>query len=147
MTRLRLISALALVLSVGAVSPAKPMSSANFTVVVENLRSADGDVRIALWSDPEGFTEADAAVAETGQKAQFGRVIFRFSGLPTGRYAIASFHDENGNGDFDRTFLGLPKEGLGFSNGAWISLGPPAFDEAAVDVEAPNQVIVVKLRY
>jgi len=147
MIGLRSTAALALVFVVVAVSPAKPMSSADVTVVVENLRSADGDVRIALWSAADGFTEADSVVAETKQKAQFGRVIFRLAGLPTGRYAVVSYHDENGNGDFDRTFLGLPKEGLGFSNGAWISLGPPAFDEAAVDVEAPNEVIVVKLRY
>jgi len=147
MTRLRLIAALALVFVVAAGSPAKPMSSADVTVVVENLRNANGDVRVALWSTADGFTEADSVVAETKEKAQFGSVILRLAGLPTGRYAVVSYHDENGNGDFDRTFLGLPKEGLGFSNGAWISLGPPAFDEAAVDVEAPNEVIVVKLRY
>ena len=147
MIGLRPTAALALIFLVMAHSPATPMTAPGITVVIENLRSAEGDVRVALWTDPDGFTEPEAAVAETGQKAQLGHVIFRFAGLPPGRYAIASFHDENGNGDFDRTFLGLPKEGLGFSNGAWIGLGPPAFDEAAVEVKNPNQVIVVKLRY
>ncbi|MHA1601117.1 MAG: DUF2141 domain-containing protein [Alphaproteobacteria bacterium] len=147
MNRLRPIAALALVFLVVANNPAKPLTPPGFTVVVENLRSDKGDVRVALWSDPDGFTEPEAAIAETGQKAQIGQVTFRFAGLPAGRYAIASFHDENGNGDFDLTFLGLPKEGLGFSNGAWIGLGPPAFDDAAVEVNVSSQVIVVKLRY
>ena len=123
------------------------VAGANVTVVVENLRSDRGEVKIALWSRAEGFTEPEDAVVETGQAAEAGQVAFTFSGLPPGRYAIASFHDENGNGSFDRTFLGLPKEGLGFSNDAWIGLGPPSFDEAAVDVVEPDQVIVVKLRY
>jgi len=147
MIRLRPIAALALIFLVAGNSPAKPMTRAGITVVVENLRSDKGVVRIALWSKADGFTEPDAAVAETGKKAQLGRVVFTFTDLPAGRYAIASFHDENGNGDFDRTFLGLPKEGLGFSNGAWISFGPPAFDEAAVEVNVPNKLIFVKLRY
>ncbi|HEY5597699.1 MAG TPA: DUF2141 domain-containing protein [Kiloniellales bacterium] len=124
-----------------------PMGLAEVTVVVENLRSADGDVRIALWSNPVGFTDPKAAVAETGQKAQLGQVTFTFSGLPPGRYAIASFHDENGNGAFDRTLLGLPKEGLGFSNGARINLGPPTFEAAAVEIAGTAQVVVVELRY
>ena len=143
----RLIAALALILLVVANTPAQAMAGTGITVVVENLRSDKGEVRVALWSDAEGFTEPELAVAETGKKAQIGRVTFTFADLPLGRYAIISFHDENGNGDFDRTFLGLPKEGLGFSNGAWIGLGPPAFDKAAVEVIVPNQVIVVKLRY
>ena len=147
MINFRPIAALALIFLVMAHGPAKPMAVAGITVVVENLRSDKGNVRVALWSDADGFTEPEAAVAETGKKAQIGRVTFLFTGLPPGRYAIASFHDENGNGDFDRTLLGLPKEGLGFSNGAWINFGPPAFDEAAVEVIFPNQVIVVKLRY
>ena len=120
---------------------------ANVTVVVENLRSDSGEVRLALWSRAEGFTQPEDAVVETGQAAKAGQVIFTFNGLPPGRYAIATFHDENGNGDFDRSFLGLPKEGLGFSNDARIGLGPPSFDDAAVDVAEENQVIVIKLRY
>ena len=152
MHRFLLITLLALFFVGLATAQARPvdpanLTIANLTVVVENLRSDSGEVRIALWSGAEGFTEPEDAVAETGQSAKAGQVTFTFSGLPPGRYAIASFHDENGNGSFDRTFLGLPKEGLGFSNGAWIGLGPPTFDEAAVDVAEPDQVIVVKLRY
>lgn len=138
---------LAALLLVQAPGPALPSETIDVTVVVENLRSGDGDVRVALWSRADGFTDPDAAVAEAGQKAHEGQVAFTFKGLTPGRYAIASFHDENGNGSFDRTFLGLPKEGLGFSNGAMIFLGPPTFDAAAVEVARATQVLVVKLRY
>jgi uncharacterized protein (DUF2141 family) len=124
-----------------------PSETIDITVVVENLRSGDGDVRVALWSRPDGFTDPKAAVAEAGQKAHSGQVAFTFKGLTPGRYAVASFHDENGNGSFDRTFIGLPKEGLGFSNGARVNLGPPTFDAAAVEVARATQVLVVRLRY
>jgi uncharacterized protein (DUF2141 family) len=136
----------ALVLTLAS-GPAQPSETIDITVVIENLRSSSGDVRVALWSRADGFTDPDAAVAEAGQKAHEGQVAFTFKGLTPGRYAIASFHDENGNGSFDRTFLGLPKEGLGFSNGARIFLGPPTFDAAAVEVAAASRVLVVKLLY
>ncbi len=125
------------------------MEGLEVTIVIDNLRSARGQVRIALWSGPDGFADGDAdtAIVETGQPARPGVVRFTIPGLAPGRYAVASYHDENGNGEFDQTWIGLPDEGLGFSNGAWIGLGPPAFDEAAVEISEKDRVIVVTLRY
>jgi uncharacterized protein (DUF2141 family) len=123
------------------------MDGLEVTIVIDNLRSALGQVRIALWAGPEGFTDADAAIVETGQPARSGEVRFTIPGLAPGRYAVASYHDENGNGKFDQTWIGLPDEGLGFSNGAWIGFGAPAFDEAAVEISEKNRVIAVTLRY
>ena len=115
--------------------------------MIANLRSGDGQIRIALWDDPETFATDDTALADANQAARPGEVRFTFQGLPPGRYAVVGYHDENGNGGFDQTWIGLPDEGLGFSNGAWIGFGPPAFDEAAVEISADAQVIVVTLRY
>ena len=39
------------------------------------------------------------------------------------------------------------KEPLDVLDGAWIGLGPPSFDEAAIDIKAATRVIRVKLRY
>ncbi len=123
------------------------VDSLEVTIVVDNLRSAQGQVQIALWSGPDGFADGDAAILKAGQPARPGAVRFTIPGLAPGRYAVASYHDENGNGKFDQTWIGLPDEGLGFSNGAWIGFGPPAFDEAAVEIGADAYVIVVTLRY
>ncbi len=123
------------------------MDGLEVTIVIDNLRSARGQVRIALWAGPEGFTDADAAIVETRQPARSGAVRFTIPGLAPGRYAVASYHDENGNGEFDQTWIGLPDEGLGFSNGAWIGLGPPSFEEARVEITGNQTIIAVSLRY
>ncbi len=68
------------------------------------------------------------------QAARPGEARFTFRGLPPGRYAVVGYHDENGNGAFDQTWIGLPEEGLGFSNGAWIGFSAPSFAEAAVEI-------------
>ncbi len=131
----------------GSATPPGAMESLDLIIVVENLRSAQGRVQVALWLGPEGFATDEAALVEAGQPAKPGQVRFTVPGLAPGRYAVAGYHDENGNGAFDQTWIGLPDEGLGFSNGAWIGLGPPAFDEAAVEVTQEARVIVVSLRY
>ncbi len=41
-----------------------------------------------------------------------------FEDIPPGRYALAVIHDENMNGKLDANWLGVPKEGYGFSNDA-----------------------------
>ncbi len=123
------------------------LEESELTVVIANLRSGDGQIRVALWNDPETFATEDTALAEANQAARPGESRFTFQGLPPGHYAVVGYHDENGNGGFDQTWIGLPDEGLGFSNGAWIGFGAPSFEEAAVEITQTQRVIVVNLRY
>lgn len=134
--------------ALGALSHgAQAVEGSELTIVVENLRSAEGNVYVALWDAAEGFTKHDAALILSDRPATFGQVRFTFNSLKPGLYAVVSFHDENRNGDLDRTWLGLPDEGLGFSNGARIDLGPPSFEEAAFELKAEHEVVTVRLRY
>jgi len=130
--------------------PAVPVNQVNLgdlTVVVENLRSDQGQVFLALWQDPDGFTDPDAAMSKRKAVPRGNVARVTFPDLKPGRYALASYHDENDNGKLDQTWIGWPEEGIGFSNGAWISLGPPSFRAAAVEVAPGTQAIVISLRY
>ena len=118
------------------------------TVVVENLRNDRGLVWVALWKDAKGFTKSKAALTKLRAPAENCAVSFTFAALAPGRYALATYHDENANGRLDQTWSGWPKEGLGFSNNTWISiLGAPSFKAAAVEIEAGAKSIVIPLRY
>ena len=55
--------------------------------------------------------------------------------------------DENDNDDLDRTLLGLPKEGIGFSNDAPFRFGPPSFGDAAFQLTPAGGRIRFHLRY
>jgi uncharacterized protein (DUF2141 family) len=129
-----------------AAAPAA-LEAPELIVAVANLRSGDGRIRIALWDDTKTFATDDTALAEVNHAARPGEVRFTFRGLPPGRYAVVDYHDENGNGGFDRTWIGLPDERLGFSNSARIGFGAPSFEEAAVEIPHSQRVIVVNLRY
>lgn len=121
------------------------LRAADLEITVHNVANNRGRVLVAICTeatflgDQCPYTGAEPAVAGTTT------VIVR--DISPGTYAIQAFHDENENLDLDRTLLGFPKEGVGFSNDAPIRFGPPRFRDAAVPVTAPTQRTAFSLRY
>ena len=60
---------------------------------------------------------------------------------------MALLHDENANGKADRAMGMMPKEGFGFSRDAKVKMGPPAFDEAAVEIDRAPRTLPIRMRY
>ena len=117
-------------------------------VVIEEIRSPRGRIHVGVWSSAESFGDAESRVAGSSAEVTGANQTLVFEGLAPGSYAIAAYHDENDNGEFDRTWIGLPDEGLGFSNGAWISIfGAPSFESAAIELRGPATRAVITLRY
>ena len=131
----------AIVLSTG-IAQADPQTP---TVEITGLRSTDGIVRVAVFDETTPFPGGEA-ITRIAVPAQDDRVVLTLTNLPSGRYAVAFFHDENANNEFDRGVFGLPLEGFGFSNDAQVLLGPPDFDEAAIDFAATDR-ISARMRY
>ena len=144
MTRIRVL-ALALFLLPLAATAA---SAADLTVTVKDVRNASGTVRIAVYDSESSFGKPQLAKAKQKANAKTGEVTFIFHNLPAGKYAVAAFHDENGNGKLDRNSLGAPTEGYGFSNEAQGTAGPPKFAQAAFDFDGKTkQSIAFSLNY
>jgi uncharacterized protein (DUF2141 family) len=123
---------LALGLGLGASGAA---SAAELTVIVRNARNTAGIITVSVFNSKETFLDNDLEFASIDVPARPGDIPVVFEGLPPGRYAVAAFHDENVSGSVDTNFLGIPIEGYGFSNGAYVFLGPPSFEAAAVNLE------------
>ena len=124
-------------------------AAADLGVGIEGLRSAEGDVRVALHRQvPDGDFPGDAGVvAATIRSAAPGAVRVVFADLAPGDYAVAAFHDADGDGELATNFLGMPTEGYGFSNGAVGFMGPPGFEAAAVSVGTDDVRISVTIVY
>ena len=124
--------------------------AADLEVSVEGLRSAEGNVRVALHrrADDAEFPDGDG-VAGMFRPAEPDVVRIVFVDLPPGDYAVAVFHDADGDEELGTNILGIPIEGYGFSNDARGFMGPPSFDAAAVTVGADDDVrsIVVTIGY
>lgn len=58
-----------------------------------------------------------------------------------GTYAVIAAHDENGNGELEPNFLGIPQEGVGTSGKA--RKGPPRWKDAKFDVPGTTTISIV----
>ncbi|GAB5521300.1 MAG: DUF2141 domain-containing protein [Rhodothermales bacterium] len=111
-------------------------TTVTLTVKVANAVSSDHRVYLGIQD-------------ETGQAVQQGEAeldnktaTFTFKSMPTGRYAIQVYHDENGNGKLDTGAFGIPQERYGFSNNAQARFGPPSLEERLFTLSANTKVII-----
>ena len=135
----------ALAASSNVASQAGQSTSHTLIVEIAGLRNAKGVLRLCLAGKGGPFPDCGANARNASVKAQSGTVRYTFSGLPEGDYAVAAFHDANGNGKLD-TMLGVPREGFAFSNNPPLRPRAPNFAESRIFLsrDAKTQL---KMRY
>jgi len=115
---------------------------------VLGLRSDRGDIRCSLFSSAEDFPNNGDLMAKITTAPIVDRsATCVFTGVAPGVYAVVLFHDENGDGKFNRNWIGLPEEGYGFSDDAPAHFRPPRFDEASFSFAGGALEIPVNIRY
>ena len=127
------------ILSLSAVTLARGGNNDLF-VIVSGLRSQEGNVHIALYNDPDRFPKSDGMILRAEVPILEGAARHKFTGLTHKLYAVAVYHDENDNDEFDQGFLGVPLEDYAFSNNASVFLGPPSFARAAFAVPETQEM-------
>ena len=127
-----------------ALQSGAPLGSIELTVA--GLRSAHGLIQVCLTAAPAHFPDCAKDPAARRATVQAGVTVLRFADLPAGDYAIALFHDENGNGVLDTRFR-VPVEGFGFSNNPRVYFGPPSFAAARFAVGDGRVAETVRVRY
>lgn len=115
-------------------------------IVVGNLRSAKGLVRVCLTADPDNFPACVDDARAVTRTVPAREAMIDISGLPLGQYAFAVIHDENSNSKLD-TFAGIPREGFGFSRNPAATFGPPRFAAARFALDGDAEKQQVKMRY
>ncbi len=128
----------------GAVSAAPT----RIQVVAHGLRSEQGRLRAALFAAKEGFPN------DAEKSLQWGYATLRgsegsmeFEPVAPGVYAVAVFHDEDGDGKLAKDWLGRPEEGWGVSRDAEGTFGPPSFADSAFEAQGDTMTVHVKMRY
>ncbi|MBU7586279.1 MAG: DUF2141 domain-containing protein [Nostoc sp. TH1S01] len=120
----------------------------NLTVEIDGLKNTQGQVCASIFASSQGFPgDRDRVIERQCTKITEKSVKLTFTNLKAGNYAVAVMHDENDDFTVNRTDLGFPLEGFGFSQNPEIRDRAPTFEEAAVLVAGANTDITIHLKY
>jgi uncharacterized protein (DUF2141 family) len=111
---------------------------------VVNVPSPKGHIRISVCTR-DTFLHHSCAFEATAPAA-VGETTVVLPDVPPGTYAAQVFQDEQDDGIVHRNFVGVPTEGIGFSNDAPLHLKGPTFKEAAFQVGQQTVELRVRLR-
>lgn len=118
-------------------------------IQVSELRSNEGHIIVAIFDNEKSFVDEDPKMHKTFKKTKVknGRLNLRFD-LPAGSYGITIVDDENKNGEMDYNFVGMPKEGFGFSDYYHTGLTKPTLNDFKVQIKkGKTNKINCKVRY
>ena len=122
-----------------------PALAAQLDIELAGIENDHGLVRVAVCT-PATFTIRNCPFTGAAP-AKPGSVVVRMPDIPPGRYAVQAYHDEDGNGRLRKGLFGLPAEAIGFSREARVRLGPPPFEDVAMDVAEPVTATRLRLRH
>lgn len=115
---------------------------------VVGLNAAKGNINFSVYPD-----DASRFLAK-GEKLARQRVTAAQPAttaclvMPAaGTYAIAVYHDANDDHVFNRTFIGLPVEGFGFSRNPKTTLGLPRFSDVRFAAQPGDNPLEIQLNY
>lgn len=133
------------VLPLALLGTAPAPDSVKLEISLSGLRSDHGEVRLCVWHSatrfPGGKCDGDSIIVP----AATPKVLVEVPLLP-GDYAVSLLHDENANGKLDKNLLGIPTEGVGFSQNPRLAFGPPTYAATRFDV-AGDTVEAIRMKY
>ena len=117
-------------------------------VSVEGLRNGNGLVTVAVYPDDSGKFLAKGGTLKNNRFNAAAPVTRACVFVPKpGVYAVAVYHDEDGSRKLNRSGLGLPAEGYGFSNNPATLAGLPAFRSVRLNVPKAGLTTHIKMKY
>jgi uncharacterized protein (DUF2141 family) len=136
----------ALLAAVAAVADEAPRPVSAVLTVRVDVKRAAGQVGCALFHGPSGFPGDTEKAVERRFCAIDAKTLAAtcvFKPHPADEYAVACFHDEDGDGALKTGLFGIPVEGTGVSRNARGILGPPHYADARFLVSAPTTAISI----
>jgi uncharacterized protein (DUF2141 family) len=120
-----------------------PAQAGTVIVTIDNIQVGKGSINVGICDT--GLGEEGCPIGGR-QPATAPSQQFVFENIPEGHYAFVGYQDLNNNGNPDKNFLGIPKEPIALSNGAWEKL-VPTFGDAQMPVfEGRENKIPLTLR-
>ena len=116
---------------------------ADLTVVIDNIKKIEGVIQIGLYNNKESFPKVGKEYKRIRVDVTSTKFEHTIEKLDTGYYAIALFHDNDGNGEINKNFLGIPKEDYGFSNNIKPVLSAPPYKKVKIKLTRDTLINII----
>lgn len=104
-------------------------------IEITNLRNSKGHVLLELQDENMN------TISGVSQEIVNNRCIILIEDLSPLKYVFKYFHDENDNKEIDTNWIGIPKEGFGFSNDARGTFGPPSHKKMIFELSKDTSMV------
>lgn len=116
---------------------------------ISGIRDTKGHILLGIFIDDESFQQEKPFMKKkfpkTGMTNGEMTVVF---GLEPGVYGFSLLDDENEDGKMEYNFIGIPREGFGFSNYYHKALTRPGFEDFKFELKKNEKAkVVMKIRY
>nr|WP_293294523.1 DUF2141 domain-containing protein [Allomuricauda sp.] len=125
------------------------LNAQNTKIHVQGLSSPKGQIILKIFQNQEDYLKEKPFKTLKFPKAQVlnGSLSLECT-LPKGKlFGIVMFDDANANDKLDRNLIGIPKEGIGFSNHKMSKMKKPEFDDFKFETVGEVQSISIKVQY
>ena len=124
---------------------------ATIKVTIKGVERESGNVQVSLVTKEQFLLRRKLKKAHMGKNksATIAPMSFAFKNVEPGDYAFQVMHDENGNGKFDVSKMGLPVEKWGMSRNPKVRFRPPGWDATRFTVAKSGEEVrlEINLRY
>jgi uncharacterized protein (DUF2141 family) len=131
------------------VHPAIKLNAQEVDVTITGIRNLKGQIVIGVFRDDPTFQKEDAFLSKKFAKKDIADGVMKIQfAMEPGLYGLTLLDDENSSGLMEYNFIGIPKEGFGFSDYYHTGLSKPKFDAFKFTLEKDQKKkITIKIRY
>jgi uncharacterized protein (DUF2141 family) len=127
----------------------KTTAPISISITIKDIKTPKGQILMGIYKDDASFDKEIPFKKVQAFKTKISNGTLQVEvKLEPGKYGISLMDDENFNGKMDYNFIGIPKEGFGFSNYYHTGLTKPKLNLFAFEVaENKNTKVEVKMKY
>ncbi|MBB6111974.1 DUF2141 domain-containing protein [Mucilaginibacter lappiensis] len=117
-------------------------------IKITDIRSGKGKIILNVFKDNDSYDKNQPYKKFTfDKKALINGTLTVHVEIEPGVYGITLVDDENEDGKINKNFVGIPKEGFGFSNFFMTKMKKPSFDDFKVDLKSTEHKVDIKVKY
>jgi uncharacterized protein (DUF2141 family) len=123
-----------------AVKACKPLM-----LTIRNLASSTAPVIVGIYKSKNRFLYKESRLKEYKVIPKGKTLSVCIRDVCYGEYAIAVYQDENSNGEFDKNFIGMPKERYAFSNNFRPKVKAPTYSDCKFNYDSTSSLVIMDL--